>query len=109
LVAPFNAEAIMRTNYPVYYEDAAHIVRVLTDAGLHLRSSIPVHAQLLRVAAKLETFAVSNPSHADAGASIIDQMTTEWIDDRSEKRLRAIAGTLIGNFLLMHGRRMRKA
>jgi hypothetical protein len=33
----------MPRDYPIYYEDAAHIARILTDNGLRLNWVFPAH------------------------------------------------------------------
>ncbi|MBX9864509.1 MAG: hypothetical protein K2Y42_17355 [Hyphomicrobium sp.] len=88
------------TKYPLYYEEAAHIVRVLTDCGIRLNPVVPPHTILLVVADELEMLVGTNPSHAAAGACLVHGLAPEEIDAARRRKLNAIAGTLIGNFLL---------
>jgi hypothetical protein len=88
------------TKYPLYYEEAAHIVRVLTDCGIRLNPTVPPHAILLLVAEELELHVRTNPSHAAAGACLVQGLAPAAIDEARRRKLNAIAGTLIGNFLL---------
>ncbi|PPC79719.1 MAG: hypothetical protein CTY39_12285 [Hyphomicrobium sp.] len=88
------------TKYPLYYEEAAHIVRVLTDCGIRLDPVVPPHMVLLVVADELESHVRTNPSHAAAGAWLVEGLAPEDIDNSRRLKLNAIAGTLIGNFLL---------
>lgn len=94
----------MPKDYPIYYEDAAHIARILTDNGLRLNWFFPAHHLLLCVAWELEKFVTSSPSHAEAGARLVRLLCTDPIDDARRQRLDAIAGTLVGNFLLTRRR-----
>lgn len=88
------------TKYPLYYEEAAHIVRVLTDCGIRLNPVVPPHMILLLVAEELEMLVRTNPSHAAAGACMVQGLAPGGIDVARRRKLNAIAGTLIGNFLL---------
>jgi hypothetical protein len=90
----------MPRDYPIYYEDAAHMVRILVDNGLRLDNGIPTHFWLLGAARELENYAASNASHAEAGARLVYVLGTEPVNDPRLRRLNAIAGTLVGNFLL---------
>lgn len=95
----------MQTQYPRYYEDAAHIVRVLADCGIGLNPHAPAHMILLLVAEELELVAEASPSHAAAGARLVEGLAPGLIDETRRRKLEAIAGTLIGNFLLRRGER----
>ncbi|PPC98477.1 MAG: hypothetical protein CTY31_12920 [Hyphomicrobium sp.] len=88
------------TKYPLYYEEAAHILRVLTDCGIRLNPVVPPHMILLLVAEELERIVGTNPSHAAAGAYLVQGLAPALNDDGRRRKLNAIAGTLIGNFLL---------
>jgi hypothetical protein len=88
-----------------YYEEAAHIARVLTECGMPLNWVFPVHHLLLAVAYELETWVRNNPSHASAGARLVDILSAGQVDDSRRPRLNAIAGTLIGDFLLVRATR----
>lgn len=93
------------TKYPRYYEEAAHIVRVLTDCGIRLNPAVPPHMILLLVAEELEMLVRTSPSHAAAGACIVEGLAPGPTDVAKRRKLNAIAGTLIGNFLLTHRRK----
>lgn len=84
--------------YPLYYEDAAHIAHVLTTNGLRLKT-YSTYLLLMWVSFELEMFARSSPSHSTAGARLVDILLGESVDAVRRRRLDAIAGTLVGNFL----------
>jgi hypothetical protein len=86
-------------SYPIYYEDAAHIAHVLTKNGLRLKT-YSTYLLLMWVSFELEMFARSNPSHSTAGGRLVDILSGESGDAARRRRFEAIAGTLVGNFLL---------
>lgn len=87
---------------PRYYEEAAHIVRVLTDAGLPSDWLLPVHCLIMRLASELEIYLSEKPSHATAGQHLVTVLSSDAVECRRQRaRLDAIAGTLVGDFLLM--------
>ncbi len=87
---------------PRFYEEAAHIMRVLTDTGLPSDWLFPVHMIINQLASELEIIIRDKPSHATAGMHLVDILSSEAVDcARRRARLDAIAGTLVGDFLLM--------
>lgn len=90
----------MATAYPPYYEEAAHIARVLTDNGMPLKQDNSPHFLLLCVSCQLAIFQSTHTSHSTAGARVVSTLSGELIDEARRRRLDAIAGTLVGNFLL---------
>jgi hypothetical protein len=86
------------TMYPLHYEEAAHILRVLTDCGLPLTPYFSIPYLLYWIAKELEWMPVDR-SHAEAGERLVDSLSAGTVDPRCRPRLVAIAGTLVGNFL----------
>lgn len=92
------------SEYPTYYEDAAHIVRFLTDSGGKLNPHCDMHIKLCLVANHLDLVRFVDVSHAEEGARLIQLVYGYDLPEPKRRRLNAIAGTLIGNFLVKNRR-----
>jgi hypothetical protein len=93
----------MDVSYPIYYEEAAHITHVLHNNGMPLNARCSIHTQLAVAAITLRLLADGHRharSHADAGAWLVGIFGADQLDEARRRRLNAIAGTLVGNFLL---------
>lgn len=90
--------------YPTYYEDAAHIVRFLSDNGGKMIIGSDMHTELRIVANRLHLLTLVEVSQADEGAKLVRHLFGYHLDRSQQKRLNAIAGTLIGNFLVNNRR-----
>lgn len=91
--------------YPRYYEDAAHMAQILTRQGLVLKDRPSPHILLLVVSMELEMAVKFDNSHYDTGRVVVSALSELSLDMNYLKRLYAIGGTLVGNFMTRHGRR----
>lgn len=93
----------MDCSYPLYYEDAAHIAHFLTRHGLRLKDRPRTHLLLMFLSCELEIYArYTPPSHSVAGRTVVAILSDTPMDESQRRRLHAIAGTLVGNFLTSH-------
>lgn len=90
---------------PKYYEEAAHILRVLTSCGLPLTPHFSIHYLIWWIAKELE-WMPPDRSHTAAGERLIDSLSGKAVEHSCRSRLVAIAGTLVGNFLCGRAERM---
>lgn len=90
---------------PRYYEEAAHILRVLTARGLPLTPHFSVHYLIWWIAKELE-WMPADRSHTAAGERLIDSLSGASVESSCRPRLVAIAGTLVGNFLCGREKRL---
>jgi hypothetical protein len=83
---------------PRYYEEAAHMLRMLTSCGLPLTPYFSTHYLIWWIAKELEWMPPGR-SHTAAGERLVDSLSGGSVDCSCRPRLVAIAGTLVGNFL----------
>lgn len=96
-----------------FFEDAAHLLRLLTASGLTVSRSSDCRAIIMRIADVLDDVAVCDTrvSHADAARFILGELELHKLaactPDRRSKVL-AIIGTSVGNVDVMRECRRRR-
>ncbi len=89
---------------PRFYEEAAHLLLRMMIAGVLIKPGIDNRDILVFLSVRLDQFLTKRPTHADAAIAVLDELVATGMasfDTSKRKRLIALAGTMIGDFLTM--------
>jgi hypothetical protein len=94
----------------MFYENAAHLLLVMTRVGVAIKAGSDCHAILMRLAEHLRTLTAELPvlSHAGAASRILDDLEKAGFvtcSVKARRKVQAALGTMLGNFLTARGHR----
>jgi hypothetical protein len=94
----------------MFYENAAHLLLMMTRVGVAIKAGADCHLIVTRLAEHLQTLTAESRelSHAGAAGMILNDLEKSGsvtCTAKARRKVQAALGTLLGNFLTARGHR----
>lgn len=80
-------------------EAVDHMIDFLTRHGLRLKKGLPRKALIAFASYDVGLAGIIDRSHSEVGRKMVEILSDGTLEESQRKRLEAIAGTLVGNYV----------